>query len=89
MRHKGSAPGSGEGQPRPGETSLGLDELARTLDRATLNMCVLSLDAAREAANANSPLAAADSAHELADQLTRQMAELEAAISEVVRGTRP
>ena len=88
MRQKGSA-GPGSGLPQPAsEPGLGLEELARTLDRATRNLGVLSLDAAWDAANANSALAGADSAYELAGRLTRQMTDLEAAISEVVRGTR-
>ncbi len=88
MRHTGNASDTGAGQTRPIETRLALEELARTLDQASLNMSVLSLDAVMEtAANANSPLDAADAAGDVAGRLARQMRELEAAISEVVRST--
>lgn len=88
MRQEGSVPGSGEGQSRLAEVDLRLEALAPTLDRATLDMSMLSLEVTRAAANANSPLAAADGACELAARLTRQIGALEAAISQVVRGIR-
>jgi hypothetical protein len=84
-------PGPDNGLPGlASELGLGLEELARTLDRATLNMSILSLDSALEAAaNTNTPTAALESTQALAGRLTKQMSELEAAISEVVRGTQP
>lgn len=84
MRQNGSAPEAGEGQAQA-EIALGLQALSHTLDRSTVGMSLLSLDTLLQAANSNSPLAAADGAQELAGQLERQMRELEAAIAEVMR----
>lgn len=82
MRQNGSAPEAGEGQA---EIDPGLQALVCTLDRSTVGLSLLSLDALLPAANSNRPLAAAEGAWELAGQLERQMRELEAAIAEVMR----
>jgi len=70
------------------DDALGLDCLARTLDQAALNMSLLSLDGALEAARAGAPRDAADAARRLADQVTGQLKGLEIALAEVVLPTR-
>jgi len=84
MRHEGSV-GTGSDQTPAGEIGPVIAELVRALDGAAIHMSLVSLDALREAANSNSPLRGAHGACVLARQLTRQMSELEDAISEFVR----
>jgi hypothetical protein len=69
------------------ESAFGLEALARTLDEAALNMSLLAIEGAQEAAENTTPLAAAEATRRLADQVTGQMKGLEAALAEVVRLT--
>lgn len=67
------------------ESAFGLEALARTLDEAALNMSLLAIDGAQEAAGNLTPRDAAEATRRLADQVSGQMKGLEAALAEVVR----
>lgn len=68
-----------------GTGGFGAEALGNMLDEAAINMSLVALNGTREAANHTGPLAAADAAKRLGDQLIVQMKSLETALAEVVR----
>lgn len=79
--------GSGRRAQRRND-ALGLDCLARTLDQATLNIGLLTLNAAEQAALQTGPRAAADAMRGLAEQVAGQLEGLEVALAEVIPARR-
>jgi hypothetical protein len=79
----GRRPANTGGKARA-DGGFGLEALAKMLSEASINMSLLAMDGAREAANDSSPLAAADSARRVGDQISTQMKSLEAALREVM-----
>ena len=89
-RHSGPQGDTARGHARRlarDDSAFGIEALARTLDGAALNMCLLAVDGTREATGSLAPRDAAEATRRLADQVTGQMKGLEAALAEVVRLT--